>query len=265
VLENKSTTNCKNCVFSVKTPDNTKQIGCLAHRISKFRESGISVVTTVDNDESYYTIGGLCNLLRDKSWPDYQKAKDSNQLDREAVYLYKAKQEIATSFGFVIYDKEKTSDKLKNTINSVISTEYKKNKIKMVVSATGNKDDISEYIKVIEDTKSKGWNIELVLNAAYSPKHIRDFDAFNRCAGFHYLAYCDSGDIVSESTFDRINISLNHDLEKNITFSQSSKSSVVGFVMKRIANMEYLKHNDFHKMFEHIKLKCIEKNMHKEL
>ena len=270
--ENKPTTHCKHCVFAIKNAEGDKQIGCLSNRISVFKDNGTSVVTTTDDDESYYTIGGLCNLFRDEKWKHYKEAKDVGLFKREDIYLHKAKEEICTSFGIIIYDNEESCEKLKSTIDSIRSsyllagcTDYPKNKIKIVISATGQKNDFPEYIQLVESCVSEGWKIELVLNSKESPKHVRDFDAFNKCAHLNYLAYCDSGASLASSTLERINSALNYRMEKVITFSQSSLFGPVNFIMKSIASSEYLKYNDFQKMFEDIKSQCIRKDMHREL
>ena len=272
VSESKPITNCKHCVFAIKSAKGNNQIGCLPDRISAFKDSGTSVVRTTDDDESYYTIGGLCNLFRDEKWKHYEEAKDAGLFDRDDIYLHKAKEEICTSFGIIIYDNENDCGKLKHTIDSIRSayllagaTDYPKNKIKIVVSSIGQKNDFPEYIQLVESCVSEGWEIELVLNSKESPKHVRDFDAFNKCAHLNYLAHCDSGASLASSTLARINSSLNYKMEKVITFSQNSLFGPVNFIMKSIASSEYLKYNDFQKMFENIKSQCIDKSMHKEL
>ncbi len=264
VSENRPTTHCKHCVFAVKNSDGDEQIGCLSDRISAFKKSGTSVVTTTEDNQSYYTVGGLCNLFRDESWKHYEEAKNVGLFDREDIYLSKAKQEISTSFGFVIYDSEEECEKLKQTVHSV-GLSYPKNKVKIVISATGRKKNIADYIELVESFIQKGWKIELVINSEESPKHVRDLDAFGKCAHLDYLAYCDSGAILTESTLEKINSALNYKLEKIITFSQKSLFGPISFIMKSIASSEYLEHNDFQKMFENVKDQCLSNNMHKEL
>jgi len=271
VSENKPTTNCKHCIFAIKDSSDSKQTGCLANRISIFRENGSSVVETVNDNESYYTIHELCNLFRDESWKHYEDASNVQLFDREEIYLQKAKEEIAMSFGIVIYDDEEECEKLKQTIESIKSsvlyhsTGYPKNNIRIVVSVSDQKKNLKDYYELLEPSMNEGWDLCLVFNSKESPKNTRDFDAFKKCTNVNYFAYCDSGAVLASSTLGKINSSLNHKLEKIITFSQGSLFGPVNFVMKKVATSQYLKHKNFQNMFEQIKSECVKNKMHKEL
>jgi len=270
VSENKPTTNCKHCAFSIKDSSDSKQIGCLANRISAFRENGSSVVETVNDNESYYTIHELCNLFRDESWKHYEEASNVQLFDREDIYLHKAKEEITTSFGIVVYDEEEECEKLNQTIESIKSSvlwgsEYPMSNIRIVVSISEQKKNLKDYHKLLESSISEGWNLFLVFNSKESPKGTRDFDAFKKCVSVDYFAYCNSGAVLSSSTLGKINSSLNHKLEKIITFSQDSLFGPINFVMKKVATSQYLKYKNFQNMFEQVKSDCVENSMHKEL
>ena len=263
--ENRPTTHCKHCVFSVKRDGSEDQIGCLANRIHGFRNAGTKVVKTTDDDASYYTVNSLCNLFRDEKWKHYNEAKSADLLERENVYLEKAYKEVEISFGIIIYDNEATHDKVQQTVDSIVGSEYDPKKIKIIITTKGKKENLYEFVRIVEETKAKGYQIELVCNAPYSTNEVVDFDAFNKCRNYHYFAFCESGAVIASSTLGRINDHLNSFMKKYITFSQGCLFGETNFIMRHVASSEYLKFNDFQVMFESVKKRCQENGMHLEL
>lgn len=257
-------TDCKECIWAM-TDDNGDQTGCLANRLDIFRNIG-AWVGKESQEDTHYQIDRICNLHRTKDWSHYDEDFEEEPLfNKDDLYLTKASNEIATTFGIVIYDAKKTHEQLEQTIDSIRNTTYDKTKVQIVIAATGHKKNISEYLRVVESLKEDGFNIELILNSGISPKSLIDFEAFNRCANCNYLAACDSGSTIATSTLSRIEACLNRGLEKVITFSQNSLFGKVDFIMKTVARSEYLKHNDFHKMLDSVKELCVENKMHREL
>jgi len=263
VSENKLNTSCEHCIWALKDKKGD-QTGCLPLRLDKFRKSGAKV--TKGLDQPYYCIDRVCNLHRTKEWPHYDEDfEEATLFKKDDLYLTKASNEIATTFGIVIYDDEETHEKLEQTMSSIGDTTHNKTKIRIVISATKHKKDVHEYIRIVESFKEDGFSIELILNSGTSPKNLRDFEAFNKCANCTYLAACDSGATIASSTLSRIENYLNGQVEKVITFSQNSLFGRVDFIMKSIASSEYLKYNDFQKMLTSIKKLCVKNKMHREL
>lgn len=254
-------TDCRHCLWAIEDKKDDQK-GCLANRLNTFRKAGLGVKKT----DGYYQIDRICNLHRTKDWSHYDEDfEDANLFDKDDLYLTKASNEIKTTFGIVIYDSEKTHEKLEQTASSIADTTYDKTKINIVISATERKEGVHEYIRIVESLKADGFSVELILNSDFSPKNLRDFEAFNRCANYDYLAACDSGATIAAGTLSRIEETLNGNLEKVVTFSQNSLFGRVDFVMKSIASSEYLKYNDFQKMLDSVKELCIENKMHREL
>jgi hypothetical protein len=261
VLETKTETptlhtDCKQCIWAT-TDENGNQTACLANRIDKFRDIG-AWIGKESPEDTHYQIDRVCNLHRTKEWSHYDE-------DLDDAYVAKASNEIKTTFGIVIYDSEETHEKLEQTTSSLSDTTYDKTKVNIIISATGHKQKIYEYLRIVESLKVEGFNVEIILNSGFSPKDLRDFEAFNRCANYDYLAACDSGSTIGSSTLSRIDQTLNVNLEKIVTFSYNSLFGKVDFVMKSIASSEYLKYNDFQKMLDSVKELCIKNKMHREL
>lgn len=257
-------TDCRHCIWAI-TDKSGNQTDCLASRIDKFRNVG-AWVDKESPEDTHYQIDRVCNLHRTEDWFHYDEDfEEATLFKKDDLYLTKASNEIKTTFGIVIYDSEETHEKLEQTVSSIEDTTYDKTKINIVISATGRKERVHEYIRIVESLKADGFSVELILNSDFSPKNLRDFEAFNRCANYDYLAACDSGATIAAGTLSRIEETLNGNLEKVVTFSQNSLFGRVDFVMKSIASSEYLKYNDFQKMIESVKELCIENKMHREL
>lgn len=257
-------TDCRQCIWAM-IDKNGDQNGCLANRLDKFRNAG-AWVGKESPEDTYYQIDRICNLHRTKEWSHYEEGFEEETLfNKDDLYLTKASNEIKTTFGIVIYDAEETHEKLEQTISSIRDTTYDKAKVRIVISATGQKRLIYEYLRIVDSLKADGFSVELILNSDFSPKNLRDFEAFNKCADCDYLASCNSGTTIASSTLSRIEQTLNGNLEKVITFSQNSLFGRVGFIMKSIASSEYLKYNDFQRMIDSITELCIQNKMHREL
>ena len=257
-------TDCKQCIWAT-TDKNGNQTDCLANRLDKFKKVGAWVGKESPGD-THYQIDRVCNLLRAENWSHYDEDfEEATLFKKDDLYLTKASNEIKTTFGIVIYDSEETHEKLEQTASSIADTTYDRTKINIVISATGRKERVHEYIRIVESLKADGFSVELIINSDFSPKNLRDFEAFNKCANYNYLASCDSGATIASDTLSRIDQTLNGNLEKVVTFSQNSLFGRVDFIMKSIASSEYLKHNDFQKMIDSVKELCIENKMHREL
>lgn len=257
-------TDCKQCIWAI-TDKNGNQTDCLASRLDKFKKVG-AWVGKESPEDTHYQIDRVCNLHRTEDWFYYDEDfEEATLFKKDDLYLTKASNEIKTTFGIVIYDSEETHEKLEQTVLSIADTTYDKTKINIIISATGHKKKIYEYLRIVESLKTDGFSVELILNSDFSPKDLRDFEAFNKCANYDYLAACESGSTISSSTLSRIEETLNGNLEKIVTFSQNSLFGKVDFVMKSIASSEYLKYNDFQKMIDAVKELCIENKMHREL
>ena len=257
-------TDCKHCIWALKDSKNNQK-GCLADRLHKFRKAG-AWVDKESPEDTHYQIDRVCNLHRTEEWSNYDEDfEDATLFDKDDLYLTKASDEIKTTFGIVIYDTEDTHEKLEQTVFSIADTTYDKTRIKIVISATGRKQKVYEYIRIVESLKTDGFNVELIMNSNLSPKELRDFEAFNKCSSYTYLAACDSGATMASSTLSRIEEILNGKLEKVMTFSQNSLFGRVDFIMKSTARSEYLKYNDFQKMLASVKELCVENKMHREL
>ena len=249
-------TDCKQCIWAT-IDEKGNQTGCVASRLDKFRNAG-AWVDKESPEDSHYQIDRICNLHRTKEWSHHDE-------DFDGTYLTKAAEEIKTTFGIVIYDSEETHEKLEQTISSIRDTTYDKTRVRIVISATGHKKAIYQYLRIVDSLKEDGFNVELILNASFSPKRLIETEAFGRCADLDYLAACNSGTTIASNTLSRVEEDLNGKLEKVITFSQNSLFGRVDFIMKSIARSEYLKHNDFQKMIDSVKELCIQNKMHREL
>lgn len=257
-------TDCRHCLWAT-TDKSGNQTDCLASRLDKFRNVG-AWVDKESPEDTHYQIDRVCNLHRTEDWFHYDEDfEEATPFKKDDLYLTKASNEIKTTFGIVIYDSEETHEKLEQTASSIADTTYDRTKINIVISATGHKQKIYEYLRIVESLKTDGFSVELILNSDFSPKNLRDFEAFNRCSNYDYLAACESGSTISSSTLSRIEQTLNGNLEKIVTFSYDSLFGKVDFVMKSIASSEYLKYNDFQKMIGSVKELCIQNKMHREL
>jgi hypothetical protein len=257
-------TDCQYCIWALKDKEGNQK-GCLAGRLDRFREAG-AWVGKESPEDTHCQIDRICNLHRTEEWSHYDEDfEEATLFDKDDLYLTKATDEIKTTFGIVIYDGDETHENLEQTIDSIRHTKYDKTKIQIVIAATGRKKNIYEYLRIVDSLKGDGFNIELILNSAVSPKSLIDFEAFDTCVSSAYFAVCNSGATIVTSTLSRIEACLNGRVEKVMTFSQNSLFGKVDFIMKTVVRSEYLKYNDFHKMLIEVKKLSSENKMHRDL
>lgn len=109
--DRKLQTSCKNCTFAIY--DNLTQVGCVANRIEKFKDS---VVEAYDNEKEFYVVNQFCNFYRPLSWNNGQQDLD------------KAFGESALDFDIMIDCNNMTVDFKDYIIKSIQSLTYYKNK-----------------------------------------------------------------------------------------------------------------------------------------
>ena len=219
---------CKGCKFTKRVGN--LQIGCTAKRIKSFKERQECLVIKEETG-TLYGLTRLCNLYRDK--------------DAE-ITLAEAQDQIKPTFGIAIYD-EGTPGKVEKTISSILDAQYPPDKIKVIISSFTAKD-VSKMTHLINTLIDNGFkNSKLVLTGVKEAE-VRDFSCFSNLYGSNYLIKLHAGDIINADLFSKINISLNHDLDKNIIFKQQD---TVCSLFSAI-NSEYMIHNDFDKTVESI-------------
>lgn len=219
---------CYGCKFAKKVGN--IQVGCLAERIKKLKERNEVEIIKEDN-ESIYSLNRFCNLFRDKE---------------SDTTLEEARIEIEPTFGISIYDDGKPFD-IEKTINSILECDYNKKKIAVVITSVNSKD-VSRMTHMINLLITAGATRSKLVLSGDVPTRIRDFDCFNYLRGFNYLIKMNSGDVIDNTFFKDIDISINDSLAKNIVFT---KNDITCTSFSAI-NGQYLNYNDFDKTNEAI-------------
>lgn len=248
--ENKLTTSCKDCVFAVY--DGDTQFDCRAGRIDVFAKNE-EVIDAYDNDKSFYVIKRLCNFYREEDW--------INEDDTDV--LAKVKNEATPSFGVVIYnlsqDTNKQLDKLKDIINQ---SPVDNKKIYVVLIANDqSKADMPYFLPMVDSFKEDGIALKIVSVFNYVPKQHIDALAFKHVIKRNYLVKIDNNDMVSGDVFDKVNQSLNTDLDK-VSYYQDGNVSIIS---SYLVNHTYQEFNDYHILDKEICRMAKEKGVYKNI
>ena len=205
-------------------------------RTEKFKKLGL-LKEADDDEKEFFLIDRLCNLYRTKSWikEDYISNK------------YHAREEVKPKFGIVIFDTNNGESNIENAIDSVLKLNYNPNKIKVVISSYKD-NNISFLVEKTEKLKQAHFVSSLVVNHT-EYEQIIEYDAFSKCLGANYLVRMWHDCILDPELLNKVDNSLNEELEQ-IALFESNKVQVVHF---NVANTQYPIYNNFDKMVENLR------------
>jgi hypothetical protein len=230
----KTITSCKNCIFS--SYESNTQTGCDFNRTEKFKELGC-LQEAYDNEKEFFIIDRICNLYRTESW----KKDDFKYLPQHA------RKEVKPKFGIVILDTNEPSSQLDKAIDSIFSLNYNPQKVKVVIS-TFHDRGIEYLVRRTEELKREKFVASFVVNYTNISQMI-EYDAFRRCGGANYLVKMEHDSILNSEILNKVDESLNENLEQ-IALFESGNVSIVQF---HIANTQYPNYNNFRYMVDNLR------------
>tara|TARA_Y100000385_G_C12975977_1_gene586188 strand:- start:342 stop:1082 length:741 start_codon:yes stop_codon:yes gene_type:complete len=238
--------NCKGCHFA-ELEDN-EQSGCSMDRSNLF----------TDIEDRYYNLERFCSLYRGDEWVEKNSDIDGANLQDLAIM------ESKPVFGVVIYDEVgKDISDLEKTIDSVLAAanNYTKQLVGVVVSYYKSSRPIGTTTHI-----SNKYTLEdkLAVKNVYiwTDDHVEaEKEIWEKVSKAGYFLRIDCGAEICPTMFNRIDKSLNKDLEKILCFECDGSLAV----SKRMARSMYNDFGDYREMEQCLRSTCIERGYYKKL
>jgi hypothetical protein len=256
---------CKECIFAEwVTPNRTLifnesdfvtgemtpppiQEGCECGRVKVLEGRGEAYKTGA---KPYYELTKFCNMYRTEEWQEKQ----------DELALEAARQEVMPLFGIAVYDQiDKKINDLQRTVDSILATNYQRNKIKVILSTFQDRG-VSAVANIINNLQLEVKHSSAVFQLLGND-YIKDTEAFKKLAQATYLVKVKSGEEIPPDIFTEIDRSMNDDLERIVMFEGDGFS----IISKKVVTDLYLEHMDYDKMVNHIRKISQEQNVYKKI
>ena len=240
-LDKVAETSCRDCKFAIY--EDKTQTGCEAGRAEAYMEKGMGF-EAYDKDKEFYVINTLCSYK-------IQKGYD--------ISLEDIKEIRKKTFGIAVYIEEE-ADGLEETIKSICNIDYDHSNIYVCISHSYKMlcvdftNKMRAHMRSLED--SGFHSIKVVV---YGNEKQRDYDTFKKIARQNYITKLNTGDVIKNDTYKKINESINDLLERYVFFEDSGSSTI----LFQAVNNRYLDHRDYDKMQTSLREESKEINLYK--
>lgn len=193
---------CKDCIFAQLT--NGVQTGCSVKNLEKFEKT---------YEDNYYVLQRHCNSYRTKSW--LSSNKDDDPCER-------VKQENKTRIGYAVnFIGKYNEDNFRKTVKSLNNPSY-------IVAINDRVEHNKKLFDIMsEETKLHQSRIHVIQIINQKEKYYID-EAF-RAAKNGYFCYLQSGYILPQNFYEKLNKAVNFDMkvvsacfDENFTLFQAS-------------------------------------------
>ena len=231
---------CKDCVFATYNLDETEQIGCEAGRLEVLKEKDKAKLVS---GKPYYELTQFCNMYRTKEWTD--------KLDEEDL-VTRARLESMLTFGIVIEIDSDNIDQLNQTLDSIKSIDYPKNRIGIVLSKHGNPANVQNYVNKVVELQELNFRSRLVVHGEVDIATI-DRDAFYPLLAtkYSYLTKTRPGSKIDCQYFNFLNSEVNDSLNK-VGLCEDYDNGVLA-IHSKVVNSSYLDFENYDLMAEALK------------
>ena len=248
---------CSNCVFMEGVPysggpyGHMYQTGCSAGRLDILKSNG-----KANLENGYYHLTQFCNMYRTEKWLEIV----SSGID-DPVEIFKiAQNEIEPSFGVVVQDDANLSQKeLEKTVMSFCSINYDFNKVKVIISSDTSRA-MSDMVHLIHKAQESIKKTEYVSHL-HDVKTLREKESFQKVVSYNYFVYAKVGTTVSPNMFEKINLSLNSELEQISMYKNQQITCCPSNTVRSL----YLSHNDYDVMLRDLERISKKQGMYKDI
>ena len=234
---------CSNCIFCESIPaSGGPQSGCSANRIETLKKRG-----KVEYVDGYYHLTQFCNMHRTENWN-----KDT---------VEEARQEVMLSFGVVIKDDVSmdTSD-LERCVMSFCDAEYSKDKIKIVISTTPERD-VARLVNIIHKAQESIANVEFVSHL-HDISSLKEKECFQKIVNYNMFGHTTPKSICKPDDLSKIDSIINDELKQ---ISMFKTSSGISYAPSKTVRSLYLNYNDYEMMTSDLERISKEQRMYQDL
>ena len=227
------------------------QTGCSAGRLDILKSNG-----KANLENGYYHLTQFCNMYRTEKWLEIV----SSGID-DPVEIFKiAQNEIEPSFGVVVQDDANLSQKeLEKTVMSFCSINYDFNKVKVIISSDTRRA-MSDMVHLIHKAQESIKKTEYVSHL-HEVKTLREKESFQKVVSYNYFVYAKVGTTVSPNMFEKINLSLNSELEQISMYKNQQITCCPSNTVRSL----YLNHNDYDVMLRDLERISKKQGMYKDI
>jgi len=231
---------CQNCVFATYNVDKTKQVGCEAGRLEVLKEKDKAKPVL---GKPYYELTQFCNMYRTKAWGDKFDAEDL--VDR-------ARLESMLTFGIVIDIDSDKIDQLNQTLDSIKSIDYPKNRIGIILSKSGKPTNVQNFVNKVIELQELKFRVKFIVHAQMDIT-TRDKDAFYPLLAkrYGYLIKIRTVTKIDSQYFNFINYEVNDSLNM-VGLCEDCDNGVLA-IHYNVVNSSYIDFADYDLMAEELK------------
>lgn len=247
---------CSKCVFMEGVSHSGGQYGYMQTGCSAGRLDTLRARDKASLEDGYYHLTQFCNMYRTEGWLEHVSSGVE-----DPVEIFKiAENETKPSFGVVIQDDTNLPpEELKKTVASFCSVNYDLDKMKVVISSDASRD-ASTVVQLVHEAQESIKKTEYVSHL-HDFKSLREKESFQKVVDYNYFVHAKSGSEVGEDTFDKINLSLNSELEQITMY----KNQQVTCCPSKTVRSLYLHHNDYDVMLLDLEKISKEQGMYKDI
>ncbi len=221
---------CSSCVFS----DASKDIldSCMADVLKHVSEAKKA--------------NEFCSLHRPEEIDIGDKTKEE--------FLENAIKVSSNKYGIIVYDESDNKMDVLDTVESIIASDYPKNRIKVVLSIEESVllkrgSDIGEYLQHYYNLGGKGIFSELTIHKPNVPKKVMETEVFQKIVDSTHFLNIDAGKMLSPNFLKAADMN-RRKMEKSIVFKDEDQD--ISCVPRHVAQNFYLNYNDYRLMLQEI-------------
>jgi len=205
---------------------------------------------------SYFKLDRFCNMYRTSDWK-YQLGEIEKPLKEIA------QEEAVSTFGIVIESDDQNEEDIKSTFDSIIETDYAKNKISVVLSAKIKSMHTQIFLNEVERLRAKGPECQLVFHVE-NDQWVRDRDAFaNLMTGkYNFIIKIKAGQKVDSEFFRFVDKEVNEILDMAAFFEDCDNGIIA--IPFGVVNAAYLDFQDYDLMMKELKTISIDQRSYRE-
>jgi len=185
---------------------------------------------------------GFCLLHRPKDFDLEGRSKEE--------FLEHTKKTSSNKYGIIIFDESDNNQDVIKTIDSIISCEYPKNRIKVVLSIeektlSGRKSNIGEYLKNYYHLGENDIVAELTFHKPDMPPVIMETEVFQKIVEATHFININAGNTIDKNILQYVQ-DKNSGMEKIIVCRDEDQD--VTCLPKSVAQNFYLNYNNYRNM-----------------
>jgi len=234
-----TSTICNNCAFASFTEDGNVQTGCLAGRLEKFRDAGVTVHTARTQGQTYHVIDSkTCVYYRNDEWArEVYKDEFTTDEEYDEFMLKTVTSQLDIPYAVLLFIRTTDLDVINQRLDE-LEAQRVKPKIVTLIDRTHDTDIISgDLMKIMQNRSFTHWRIQVVAAVDHKDAAVIDI-AYDNTKKLQYVYYTalEAEHAISLDMSSEFHSSI-HDQAK--AFSLLTGTGIHGHTVLKIAHAKY--------------------------